>query len=878
MGGQSLANFDYDLAPGVAKTFIKKVKDIMEVHAFYKEIIIKVNDELKAKMNENNGHIIDDAKEVLANYFVNSFDIFDLALKWTERDTYQAMEALIHNLNTMHSRAGAQVPFSSINYGTDTSTEGRMVIKQLLDAEWAGLGNGETPIFPIHIFRVKDGINGVEGDPNYDLFELACKVSAKRLFPNFEFLDAPYNAQYLKKLPNGEYDPNSMVATMGCVAPESVISYTLDDTLYVESIFRLFKRIEQKVSKKENEVSEWMDTRHLNLKIWDSRTNAFVKVKTVLRNHNADIHWKKVTFKNGRLLGCTDDHPLPIDGLGRTFVRDIPEGSEAPITTYVPHVPTKRKIKSDDAWLAGMILCDGSLHGRVTVSVGLDERDLVDEMCRLSAEPRIAERHRGVKGDYYGVTIGGKLNAEYYINLFGGERKIERQIPNFIFGSSREIRLQFLAGMIDADGHINKHTNGRGIGLRVQIGSTNRELALQQMMLAQSVGLSTKCYESSYAGDERTAYRVEFAATKEILSLLRCAKKRNTMNLPGSYPMTPILPSTSPINRIEDADYGEYSYDVETESDYFDVNGIVSHNCRTRVMGNVYDPSYEMTTGRGNLSFSTINLPRIGLKHRGDIDGFFKELDEKIDLVFDQLLERFEVQAKRKVKNFPFLMGQGCWKGSDELNPDDEIREIIKHGTLTTGFIGLAESLTALIGKHHAESEEAQELGLAIISHMRKRCDEQSQKMKLNFSLIATPAEGLSGVFTAIDKKEFGEIKGITDRKYYTNSFHVPVWYNIGATKKLQIEAPYHALCNGGHISYVELDGDPLTNVPAFIELIQYMKQIGIGYGSINHPVDHCPICGYTGIIGDECPRCHLKEGQEITHEQIKAIRKECHC
>lgn len=514
-GGQSIANFDYDLAPGVAKTFIKKVKDIMEVYAFDKETVIKVNDALKAKMNENNGHIIDDAKEVLANYLVNSFDIFDLALKWTERDTYQAMEALIHNLNTMHSRAGAQVPFSSINYGTDTSTEGRMVIKQLLDAEWAGLGNGETPIFPIHIFRVKDGINGEKGDPNYDLFELACKVSAKRLFPNFEFLDAPFNAQYLKKLPNGEYDPNSMVATMGC---------------------------------------------------------------------------------------------------------------------------------------------------------------------------------------------------------------------------------------------------------------------------------------------------------------------------------------------------------------------------RTRIMGNVYDPSYEMTTGRGNLSFSTINLPRIGLKHRGDIDGFFKELDEKIDLVFEQLLERFEVQAKRKVKNFPFLMGQGCWKGSDELNPDDEIREIIKHGTLTTGFIGLAESLTALIGKHHAESEEAQELGLTIISHMRKRCDEQSQKMKLNFSLLATPAEGLSGVFTAIDKKEFGEIKGITDRKYYTNSFHVPVWYGIGAAKKLQIEAPYHALCNGGHISYVELDGDPLTNVPAFIELIQYMKQIGIGYGSVNHPVDHCPICGYTGIIGDECPRCHLKEGQEITYEQLKAIRKECHC
>lgn len=535
MGGQSLANFDYDLAPGVAKTFIKKVKDIMEAKEFIEEVTESVVNKLKEKLHENNGHIIDDAESIILHEIRGAaakegfgslvlwlnrapevvHKIYETAIEWTKRDTYQAMEAVIHNLNTMHSRAGAQVPFSSINYGTDTSTEGRMVIKKILEAEWAGLGHGETPIFPIHIFRVKDGINGKKGDPNYDLFELACKVSAKRLFPNFEFLDAPFNAQYLKKLPNGEYDPNSMVATMGC---------------------------------------------------------------------------------------------------------------------------------------------------------------------------------------------------------------------------------------------------------------------------------------------------------------------------------------------------------------------------RTRVMGNVYDPNYEMTTGRGNLSFTTINLPRIGLKHRGDIDGFFKEFDEKIDLVFEQLLERFEIQAKRKVKNFPFLMGQGCWVGADELNPDDEIREIIKHGTLTTGFIGLAECLTALIGKHHGESEEAQELGLKIIGHMRERCNEQSQKMKLNFTLIATPAEGLSGVFTGIDKKEFGEIEGITDREYYTNSFHVPVWFPIKAYKKLQIEAPYHAFCNGGHISYVELDGDPLTNVQAFIELIQYMKEIGIGYGSINHAVDHCPICGYTGIIGDECPRCHVKEGQEITHNQIKAIRKECHC
>ncbi len=424
----------------------------------------------------------------------------------TDRATYQAMEAFIHNLNTMHSRAGAQVPFSSINYGTDTSNEGRMVIKNVLLATQAGLGNGETPIFPIHIFKVKEGINFNKEDPNYDLFKLACVVSAKRLFPNFSFIDAPFN---------------------------------------------------------------------------------------------------KVYYKEG--------HP-------------------------------------------------------------------------------------------------------------------------------------------------------------------------------------------------------------------------------------------------------------ETEAAYM--------GCRTRVMGNSYDPTKEIVTGRGNLSFTSVNLPRLAIKSKGDIKLFYKLLDEKIDLVTNQLLDRFELQGQKKVKNYPFLMGQGVWLDSDKLNKDEEVREVLKHGTLTMGFIGLAECLKALIGKHHGESEEAQKLGLDIISYMRKRMDEATDRYHLNFSLIATPAEGLSGRFVSIDKKLYGNIEGVTDRNYYTNSFHVPVYYDISAWNKIKIEAPYHSLTNGGHISYVELDGDPSTNIEAFEKIIRCMKESGIGYGSINHPVDRDPICGFTGVIGDSCPQCGRKEREELpTFERIERIR-----
>jgi len=521
-GGQSIPNFDYGLANGVKKTYRKvyrqnllKALQLISEEDYSEDAIIDIFENIEEKhgcipsLEESQEYkklekmylqeIIKDTSMIeKSQKFAEKH-----ALKETNRRTYQAMEALIHNLNTMHSRAGAQIPFSSINYGTDTSPEGRMVVKNVLLATERGLGNGETPIFPIQIFKVKEGINYNPGDPNYDLFKLACKVSAKRLFPNFSFLDAPYNLQY-----------------------------------YVEG------------------------------------------------------------------------HP-------------------------------------------------------------------------------------------------------------------------------------------------------------------------------------------------------------------------------------------------------------ETELAYM--------GCRTRVAANVYDPSKEIIFGRGNLSFTTVNLPRLAIKSEQNIDKFFEELDKTIDIVIDQLLERFELQAQKKVKNFPFLMGQGLWLDSDKLDWEDEVRDVLKHGTLTAGFIGLAECLKSLTGKHHGESQESQKLGLEIIGHMRKRMDEASQKYKMNFSLIATPAEGTAGRFVKMDREIYGEIPGVTDREYYTNSFHVPVYYQTTAFDKINIEAPYHELTNGGHITYVEVDGDPTQNLEAFEKIIRAMKEAGVGYGSINHPVDRDPVCGYTGIIGDTCPKCGREEG-DIKFERIRRI------
>ena len=246
-------------------------------------------------------------------------------------------------------------------------------------------------------------------------------------------------------------------------------------------------------------------------------------------------------------------------------------------------------------------------------------------------------------------------------------------------------------------------------------------------------------------------------------------------------------------------------------------------------------------------------------------------LDARMNLVIEQLNERFEIQARKHVYNYPFLMGEHVWLGSEKLSWEDEVREVLKQGTLSVGFIGLAETLKCLIGKHHGESAQAQKLGLEIIGRMRKRMDEESERTKMNYTLLATPAEGLSGRFVRMDRERFGVIPGVTDREYYTNSFHVPVYYPISAFDKIQTEGPYHALTNAGHISYVELDGDPAQNIDAFEAVVRAMHDAGVGYGSINHPVDRDPVCGYNGIIGDCCPNCGRRD-EEVHFERIRRI------
>lgn len=277
--------------------------------------------------------------------------------------------------------------------------------------------------------------------------------------------------------------------------------------------------------------------------------------------------------------------------------------------------------------------------------------------------------------------------------------------------------------------------------------------------------------------------------------------------------------------------------------------------CRTRVQSNLVGP--EIAEKRGNLSFTSINLPRLAIKAKGNIDKFYQGLDKMIDLAVRQLYQRYRVQANLRVKDMPFLMGQNLYLDSENLGPEDTIEPAIKHGTLSVGFIGLAETLTSLIGEHHGQSDEAQKLGLEIVKHMRQRVDEAAESYQLNYSLLATPAEGLSGRFVAIDREEYGVIPGVTDKEYYTNSFHIPVSFPISMYDKVAKEGPYHKYTTAGHISYVEMEAPPVHNPEAVESIIRHMAACDMGYAGINFPIDFCMGCNHLGVINeDNCPMC----------------------
>ncbi len=812
-GGQGIVNFDTDLAPYVRAEYEWQLKNISEsVSAI-------------AGWREERPREPED---------------YAVAMKLTEEAVYQAMEAFVYNMNTMRSRSGAQVTFSSVNFGTDTSDYARMISRNLLKAYIAGLGNGENPMFPNLCFRLKDGVNMNEGEPNYDLFKLALECVGKRIQPRFVFADSP------------AYPKWQDAATMGCVDGDEVIVYKHDGNIHIDGFKRLWRRTSINIQKQG--LSSYVHPE--NLEIWDGE-RGFVKVKTVVKN--PDMHnWVRITFSNGRSVLVTSDHPLYIKDKGRIFVKQLKIGDEIKAYYNFPNIANNNEMFSvESAYLLGILVTDGNYSQDITATFDCKtEQDIIRQVRTYAKiawdkDTSITEYRRGDKGNYDMVRIKtGKDNGKLRNGLsaiFGGVMKADRSIPSEIFTSSKEIKLSFLAGLIDADGYVNKKS-------KVQIGSTNKELALQQLALAQSLGIIAKMYLNHYDTTDKTKirYRVEFSMTKDIEKFMASKKKVAKWNGVESKTKTPEYIAVTKIEYLGFLD--KPSYDVETETDKFTLSFIESANCRTAVRSNINGS--QSPNARGNLAFNNISLPYIALEspRLGD---FYENLDKTIDQAIDQLLERYKIMCSLKVKDVPFV--SQWYQEYEGLSENDSIEPMIKNGSLSVGFIGLAECLTALYGQHHGEDKDSQFAGYGIVHMIRRKTDEATKKYGLNFSCFATPSE--SACYTLLKKARdrFGVIEGVTDKEFFTNSFHLPVDFHTDIQTKIDIEAPYHLLCNAGAIMYVELGSSPKDNIEGLEEVIKYMAKSGAVYGGANWEHDFCCNCHYQGTFDGACPICGSK-------------------
>jgi anaerobic ribonucleoside-triphosphate reductase len=854
-GGQSAASFDYDMAPYVKKSFAKYF--VFEIDNFLKYRFNRHNHIIPSSIKDEINrftferiplHEFEEgtSKVVKTSFFESIKDEFDYIIgiiagtigssletekqivEWinlvtdelkysledcylsaiasTIKETHQACEAFIYNMNHMHSRGGGQCVFSSINYGLCQLPEAKLFVKQLLRITYEGLGNGETAKFPVQIFKLKAGVNLYKGDPNYSLFQEALKTTAKRLFPNFSFMDAPFNKQYYKA-----DDINTHVAYMGCVQENEVITYRNLATgeVRTEAIRRLFDstRVEQTLSN----LTDPLYNPLYNYEVYDTNTWAglpgWTKIKGIIRNPSAYNNlWCKVAFDNRTFFICTTDHPLDVIDKGRVEAKDLVAGDKIRATFCEPK------------------LINSPMHPFVEYENPAD-----DGFSFFQFQGNPNNRNR-IAQKYFNTTV---LN-----------------------------RLKFLGAVIDNMGKLIFDDERLSPGI-VNLSFKYKEPAYQIIALFTSLGYVTKLVMTEDLLLRTTVYDMYVILDDKLKESFNFEKISisSSLSLPGDefeiiYPA--VLDSYTVVESVPINTISGYSYDLETESGTFNISNIHSYNCRTRVIGNAYDPTQEIVNGRGNCSYTTVNLPRLAFLAK-NTDEFFNSLHELLECISEQLLERFKFQTNKQIINFPFAFA-GIWMDSEKYNPTDTIGNLIKHGTLSIGFIGLAETLVALTGKHHGESEESQQLGLKIIQYMKDFCDRKTELLHLNFTLLATPAENLCYRFAKIDQKKFGKMIGITDKDYYTNSFHIPVKFNICAAKKISLEAPYHALTNAGHITYIELDGDTSNNIEAMESIIQYMQKSGIGYGAINHPVDRDPFCGYVGIINDRCPKCGRKE------------------
>ena len=803
--------------------------------------------------------------------------ILKIAMARTMDELKSGIQTVQYQINTLMTTNG-QSPFVTLflilRDGDPYIEENALIIEEILNQRIQGIKNEKgvyvTPAFPKLVY-VLDEHNCLKGGKYDYLTRLAVKCSAKRMYPDY------ISAKKMRE----NYEGN-VFSPMGCVAGDEVVSYKLYGTLYIESFARMWDRLsnffEVKEQQEGNKDYLYMDTPS-GVEIFDAK-EGFVSNYRVIRN-KAD-QWVKVKFSNGRAVTCTSNHPFETENRGVVHASEL---SIDDVIRVDHSAPTGSKVpfNKEKAWFLGMTLCDGCYAESISISIAKTGEDDIQEQVKANVkrlyglDTDVVEHERGVKGAYKDLIVRSnnteahnKLRIEL-ISLFGGIKKSQRHIPNEVFSMDEDARMAFLAGMIDADGYINYSTTIT----KVQIGSTNKELAIQEMLLAQSLGMRASLYLNHYRSNnkDKIRYMVEFCPSTKLVGALVCEKKKGRF-IGTSRKNSSILEADfcSPVT-IERLSVEMFSYDVTTSSEHFTVSGLYSHNCRSFLAPWKNEKGEYQFEGRFNQGVVSLNLPQIGILAKGDEDTFWKLLDERLELCFEALMCRHKAVKNIITDNSPLH-----WQhGAIAREPKHTSIEKYLYGgysSISLGYIGVYELTKLMKGVSHTDPI-GKEFALRVMHHLEDTVSQWKMKTNIGFALYGTPAESLCYRFAKIDRERFGEIKDVTDKGYYTNSYHVDVREHIDAFAKLKFEDEFQSISKGGCISYIEIP-NMMKNLSALESVVRFIYD-NVQYAEFNTKSDVCHVCGFDGeiIVNEygkwECPVCHNQDQSKMT-----VVRRTC--
>ena len=812
----------------------------------------------------------EEAKDLMSGDEMNDIDklAHEYAMKKVQKDFEQGFQGWEYKFNTVGSSRG-DYPFITVTSGLETNKFGIMCNKAMYKVRMNGQGkkgNKKPVLFPKIVFLYDKELHG-EGGVLREVYDAGIACSQRAMYPDWLSMSGEgYIASMYKKY-------KKVISPMGCFKGDHVLGFMQQDNPFAQSIERTWDWLSSTVPVKtqiEGQPHKYIDVSNLNFKVWDTAKQDYVKVNTFIRN--VQDNWVNVKLSNGRYLDVTSDHPFETENRGVVQAKDLVLGDKIKANYGAPTFTESGEINNSLAWLYGAMLCDGCYQNySVFASFGVDEEDVIDKFIGAFQEnykltPEVKLQKRGKKGTYYDVRVKSSFTRSLkslineFTSVFGGVQKIHRHIPSFIWSSNRENKLHFLAGMFDADGSI-RYDDGLA-----SLGSTNHELAYEQMYLIQSLGMPCKIRKNYYKGKQNSdKYRVavDFYPTAEFIECLTSQKKVNNFAGEKHFKNTPDVIEVVGLDMVEGTDY---AYDLSTESAHFEVNGVYSHNCRAFL-----SPWYErggmepadendvpVFTGRFNIGAVSLHLPMIFMKAKEEGKDFYTVLDYYLEMIRGLHLRTYEYLGEMKASINPLAFCEGGFYGG-HLGYNEKIKPALESATASFGITALNELQRLYNGKSIYEDGK---FTLEVMEYINKKVAEFKKIDGRLYAIYGTPAESLCEKQVYQFRDKYGIIKDVSDRLYVSNSFHCHVTEDITPIEKQNSERRFWELLNGGKIQYVKY---PISyNTEAVQTLVDRAMELGF-YEGVNLELSYCDDCGHEELNMDVCPKCGSRNLTKIS-------------